>query len=442
MARRRRAVLTRAQARAKGFTRLQTNNAGTVARPVKGHVLGPENQNVWELEGGVKRPKWLTPKKPLWAKYLGKGLKYGGIAGLVAGSVYDLYQASKQLGNYKKPTPLRGYLDKVKTTTMAPVRMMRKKMKYATRKRTIRRRRYRRRAVPRRRYGRRRFGRKRMSPLQKAIRRSTKRIKMYHYKNPYQFARGCDVIHLRPSATEDFFKVERGWSTGDKQPKLAKYYNLKFFANQLPNLQEKLNATTFEDFTDVKIDKVIYKITVMNARALAMDPNFRVAEGTGQNAASSPTLKMIQPEEYVRNSYVFHRRYDGDAGGTILSRDFDDWSAMQHCMKGAVQYVSFFRQKGKMFNTGVYGNSYREISTEGGGIDQKTSLKKQGVPLGWVNKNTTDINKICIGRAGLILPSIHEKGWDNTTDNLVPHLMVQARVCWSVRNNAYSIDDI
>ena len=426
MARQRRQAVTRAKAKKLKFTRLQVGNAGTKARKVPGFVLGPENQNVWELEGGVKRPKWLTPVKPKWTRYIGKGIKYGGIAGLVAGSAYDLYQASKQLNQYKKPTPLPGYLDslypKKKETVqkMAPIRRMKKNQKFAVRKRTILRRRYRKRAPLRRRYRRRGPS----SRLQRTIRRSTKRVIMRHYKASNMYRKVCDVINIG-----EYFEPPQGTS-----PPLAKYHNLAFTIADLPRLNDVLAEPGFGGFRKVRIDKVTYKIVVENARQLAMDPNYRAPNGEGVTA-SDPPVNMEHPEEYAKkNSYIFHRRIENDVLAT--SSDFGDWGVLETAQKGAITYVSFFRQKGKMFNTAAAFT--KRIDYSYNGINQ--TKKIDGVPMGWFDVGTLPTN-LQIGNAGLILPGMHDKGWDGTTANPYPRLGISVRVCATVMGSKKSIDN-
>lgn len=425
MTRQKRQAVTRSKAKNLKFTRLQVANAGTKARKVPGFVLGPENQNVWELEGGVQRPTWLTPNKPKWTRFIGKGIKYGGLAGLVAGSAYDLYQASSQLNNYKKPTPLRGYLDslypkKSKETKMAPIRRMRKQQKYATRKRTILRRRYRKRAPLQRRYRRRGPS----SRLQRTIRRSTKKVVMRHYKRANMYRKICDVINIG-----DYFEPPTGTS-----PPLAKYHNLAFTVADLPRLNEVLVQPGIGGFRKVRIDKVTYKIVVENARQLSMDPNYRAPNGEGVTA-SEPPVNMAHPEEYAKkNSYVFHRRLENDV--LASSSDFGDWSLFECAQKGAITYVSFFRQKGKMFNTAA---AYtKTISYSYNGINN--SKKIDGVPMGWFDVGTLPTN-LQVGNAGLILPGMYTKGWDGETNNPIPRLSVSVRVCSTVMGSKSTIDN-
>lgn len=428
-----RQAITRSRAAALGYTRLQNANAGTLNRRVPGHVLGPPNTNWAELEGGVQRPAWLTPKKPTW---VAKGLryaKYGGLGTLALGSAaqlaYDIYNTPSA----QAPKPLKGYLDKIykkkqftttkpETQIMAPIR---KTMRKQTR---VIKRRFRKRA-PRAFRGKRRGRRMRRgkrSPLMRAIRRTSKRIRMGHYTNEKRYLRVCDNLSVADFTVTNCTGTDSDFING-----VAQYKDLSFRISSLPNLVARLGSTT-DKFDEFKIDKITYKVRVLNARQLAMDPNYKAPDGYGQDVTPIPTKSMLNKHDYVPNTYVFHKRWQNDDRG---SEDFTDWKKCRTGMKGSCTFVSLFRQKGKMFNTAITADRGDDIYINNTAILQK----KHGAALGW-QKNSTDIQDLKIGQGGLIIPGMSKKGWDNTTNNIKPLIRVSVRVCSSLRSNGGGID--
>ena len=73
--------------------------------------------------------------------------------------------------------------------------------------------------------------------------------------------------------------------------------------------------------------------------------------------------------------------------------------------------------------------------------ETEIGTRKEGYALGW-KQYTEDLDNIRIGNAGLILPALYPKGWDETTANIAPKLSVSVRVCSSVRKNVNSVDVI
>lgn len=425
-----RAALTRAQSKAKGFVRAQQANAGTAARRVPGHVLGPQNTHWAELEGGVNRPSWLTPKKPNWVSKAFRFGKYGGFAGLVGGTAYGLLSGN-DTPKLRSKKPLKGYLDKL-YPKMAPIR----RRIVRTRKRRVHivKRRYRKRAPMRRRMGRRRSRRGKKSPLLRAIRRSSKRIKMGHYTSEKKYDRCCDSIFLGDYSPL-FFNAGPGLLDTEKTFAAAKYYPLQFTVANLPVLQSLL-GTGYDKFNEFKIDKVTFKIKILNARAMQMDPNYRAPDGTGQTAATGTVggfNSMLNQQDYVTNTYVFHKRWQNDVEN---DQDFLDWRKCLVGQKGACTFVNLFKQAGKMFNTGITADRADTMYIQ----NVLTNTKKYGQPIGFQRVN--EINNLRIGQGGLILPGMTRTGWDNTQANVIPKIRVTARVCSTVRFNANGVDQI
>jgi len=406
--------------------------------------LGPENRNWAELEGGVRRPAWLTPNKPNWAKTLAKyGRKAwqyrklaGGILGLGAGVAYGIL-SGEDAPKAVNRKPLPGYLDKLYpkklstqrkaiTTEMAPIRRSMTKMR--RRMRVIKKRSFRKRA-PRRMRGKRRgrrIGRGKGSPLTRAIRRTSKRIRMGHYTNEKRYLKVCDVIDVG-----DYLLTSLTGVGAEQLSNVAKYRNLAFRISSLPNLVARLGSTS-DKFDEFKIDKVTYKVTVLNARQLSMDPNYKAPDGSGQDAFPLPTNQMTNKFDYVPNTYVFHKRWQND---DLADADFLDWKKCKNGMRGACTFVNLFRQRGKMFNTAITADRADDVYINNTAILQK----RHGQGLGW-QKNTSSIQDLKIGQAGLILPGISKNGWDNIVSNIVPKLRVTVRVCSSLRANAAGID--
>lgn len=420
---RRKRAVTRAKAARLGYTRLQPANAGTLSNPVRGHVLGPPNRHWAEIEGGVQRPRWLTPKKPNWVPKLFKFGKYAGLTGLVAGTAYGLLSGS-DTPKLKNRKPLPGYLDRLypkkSESKMAPIR--RRKI---SRKRILGRapRRFKKRVGGKRRRAYKRRGR-RGSALQNAVKRTSKRLKMSHYTSVRRFERVCDTLEIKDIEAPYLI------GGGDKAA-LAQYTNLGFKISALPNMMAKLGSTA-DKFNEFRVVKVTYKLKVMNARALQMDPNFRCPDGSGQNAVTGPTITMANKSDYVHNTYVFHKRYQND---NLTSADFTDWRKCSDSMKGACTYISLFRQKGKMFNTAITADRADEIYVN----NTPLLYKRHGQSIGWQKTNTA-LEDLTIGQAGIIMPGITKNGWDNTTPNITPTIRVTVRVCSELRANAASVD--
>lgn len=365
---------------------------------------------------------WLDPQVKK-QRLLKAGLTSAGAAAAGAAASYA-YNSAK---NYISDKVIEGidYLNPWTKTKMAPLK--RKMASKKRRFRTIPIRRYRK-ATPRRRFkGRRRSYRKKLSPLQRAIRKTSKRIKMGHYRAPNMYRKVCDVVNL-----ESYLKCPFV-ATGDaEKPYLAKYNRFTVDLASLPNLQNLLNENTFGDFQEFIIDKVVVKVVVKNARMLSMDPNYKAPDGHGTNQYTSETT-MAHPEEYAaKNSYVFHKRYERD---TQSSGDFTDWSLFQYAQRGAITYTNFFRQKGRMFDIGCFTTKLMDIEYAG----SSASISKKGQPLGWMNKETAPSN-LKVADFGIIMPGIAYKGWDKTNINPNPELEVSCRVCARVRNSAFSID--
>ena len=428
---RRKRAVTRAKAARLGYTRLQPANAGTLKTPVRGHVLGPPNRHWAEIEGGVQRPRWLTPKKPSWVPKLFKFGKYAGLGGLVAGTAYGLLSGS-ETPRLKNRKPLPGYLDRLypkkSESKMAPIRR-----RMMSRKRILTRapRRFKKRVGGKRRRAYKRRGRRMRrskGPLMNAIRRTSKRIKMGHYTNEKRFLRICDVIEIGDYGLTTLPTPQSGLIAG-----ITKYRPLGFRIKSLPNLMARLGST-IDKFDEFKIDKITYKVTVLNARQLSMDPNYKAPDGSGQSTAVAPVDTMINKHDYVPNTYVFHKRYQND---DLADQDFLDWRKTKVAMKGACTFVNLFRQKGKMFNTAITADRADDIYIDNTAIPNK----KHGQPLGWQKFNDT-IDELKVGQAGIILPGQTRTGWDGLNNNIYPSIRVTARVCSSVRSNAAGIDGL
>ena len=439
MATRRRRAITRSQAKAQGLTRYQTNqgNIGTAKRPISSKVYFKENAAFNEFHAGVQRPKWLTPKKPTWAQYLGKTVKYGGIAGLVGGSIYQLYDDYTRLKQIKRQKPLPGYLDKVypKTTTttfsttMAPLRQTKR---IATRRAYRLKRRYRKMArhTPKRRYTRkRRFNKRKGGDLFLRNLRKAKRLRLYMkpWRMTNTYRRGCDFINLG--------HIECPTDMVSGNAPLAQYHTLEFNPTMLPNLQAIL-GNEFGKFKEYRIDRITYKVICINARRLAMEPNYVPPDGTGVTGENH----MAHPEEYAKkNSYVFHYRQEND---DINTGEFNDWSKFQFAKPGTLQYITFFRQKGKMFKCPVTTTIRSQIGTGTSTASDFLNRDLHGARLGWIDKDLANQNKINIGKAGIIVPGVRSMGWDSSIANPKPKLEVSVRICWSARECGFSTDQI
>ncbi|MBG0744959.1 MAG: hypothetical protein IV298_16140 [Cylindrospermopsis raciborskii KL1] len=435
--RQKRQAITRAEARRRNFIRPQAANAGTAARPVAGHVLGPQNQHWAQLEGGVQRPAWLRPQAPNWFNTAKNIVKYGGLGGAIAATGYEL------LSGYWTPKdtnrkPQSGYLDRLypkkykpfeaknlyQVAKMAPIR---KKYVRRGRKRlrTVRRR-YRKRAlraVRRRRVYKGRRRSRRSSPLIRAIKRSSKFIKMGHYTMPDRFRKCCDVIDIAD------FECTPG--SVDAISGVAKIHDLSFKIDNLANLKDLLTGGTKDDFSEFRIDKIVYKVTCLNARNLQMDPNFKPPDGTGQDALTTPSVVMANKWDYVPNSYVFIKRFQNDP---LTNADFTDWSLIRRSDKGVATFQNFFRQRGKMYNMPIIVDRADEIYMNSTAVTRK----RHGTALGW-QTYSAGIMDLRIGAGALIMPGIFPKGWDNTIMNIKPKLRITARICSSVRCNVKSL---
>jgi hypothetical protein len=253
---------------------------------------------------------------------------------------------------------------------------------------------------------------------------------MSHYTNIRRQEKICDTLDI---GDFDCHKLTSGKILGQ-----AKYRNLGFKISELPHLMAKLtplaagassNETKFDEF---RIVKITYKIKVLNARALSMDPNYRCPDGSGQNTVTLPDKIMVNKHNYVHNSYVFHKRYQND---DLTAFDFTDWKLIQDSMKGACEFVNFFRQKGKMFNTAITADRAQEIYVN----NTPLFYKKHGQTIGW-QKHDTSLMDLRIGQAGLITPGIHRLGWDEVLSNPNPQVRVSVRVCSVVRANKQSVD--
>lgn len=254
---------------------------------------------------------------------------------------------------------------------------------------------------------------------------------MGHYTNEKRYKRVCDVLHF---STDYKTSTCTGASFLADFCGTAQYYDLSRNINQLPNLMANLGSTT-DKFDEFKIDKITYKVQVMNARQLANSINYRAPDGTGQNTATgSPSALMINPQNYVHNTFVFHKRYQNDVQTNYSGFDFLDWAKCANAQKGACTFVNFFRQKAKMFNTAITAQRADTLYIDGTAIN----TKKDGVPIGWRKFDGT-IGEQNIGQAGLIMPGIWSYDWTGAS-NAKPVVRVTMRVCTSLRTNAVSAD--
>lgn len=250
---------------------------------------------------------------------------------------------------------------------------------------------------------------------------------MGHYTNSKRYLRVCDVVGF----TSDFVpnKCSGATSLADYAG-VAQWYDLSTNISGLPNLAANLGTGT-NQFDEFKIDKITYKVQVLNARQLSMDPDYRAPDGTGQNTAATPTQTMAKKYHYVQNCYVFHKRYQAD---NTTSSAFLNWEQVAFAQKGAATFVNMFRSKGKMFNTAITAQKQETLYVDG----TANTVKKDGIPLGWQKyvATTMDLN---VGQAGLIVPGAFTYGWGGST-NPVPQIRVTMRVCSTLRTNSNSID--
>lgn len=238
------------------------------------------------------------------------------------------------------------------------------------------------------------------------------------------YRRGCDFINIG--------NIECPIDSVSGAAPKAQYHTLEFNPTALPNLQNILGSE-FGKFKEYRIDRITYKVVVINARRLAMEPNYIPPDGTGVAGEEH----MAHPEEYAKkNSYVFHYRQENDDINTGV---FEDWSKFQFAKPGTIEYVSFFRGKGKMFKCPVTTTIRSQIGT-GTGSSSFINKDTHGARLGWIDKDTSGQSTINIGKAGIIVPGVRHKGWDDTTLNPVPKLEVSCRVCWTARECGYSMD--
>lgn len=258
---------------------------------------------------------------------------------------------------------------------------------------------------------------------------------MGHYTNEKKFERCCDSI-LIGEFSPLTLAAGPGLTDTEKTAAQAKYYSLHFTPNQCQVLQSKLGGSNFDKFNEFKIDKITYKIVIMNARAISMEPNYRAPDGSGQTVAQGggATQTMSSVQDYVTNTYVFHKRWQNDVES---DQDFLDWRKCLVGQKGACTFQNLFRQRGRMFNTAITADRGDNIY-----INNTTEFTNRisGRPLGW-QRNAT-LGALRLGQAGLIVPGMTRNGWDNTTPNLIPKIRVTARVCSTVRFNANGIDMI
>lgn len=308
------------------------------------------------------------------------------------------------------------------TTTMAPIKKYNKRV--TKRKLVYRRFRKVARRMPKRRYKRR--YRRRGDSFGRNLRKTKKaRFNMRLYRQPNLYRRGCDYV---PLAT-----ISPPTDASGVSP-VAKYHSLELGIASCPNLTALL-GNTFGKFQKFKIDRVTVKVVCINARRLAMEPNYKSPDGTGITGE----FTMLHEEEYAKkNSYVFHYRIDND---NIDDGPFYDWSNFQFARPGTIEYCSFFRGKGKMFKVPISTTKRTQIQT---GLGQDTFINKDetGVPMGWLDRNIANREHINICKAGIIVPGMNKKGWDGTTDNPIPILEVSARVCWSVKECGFAADQI
>lgn len=359
-----------------------------------------------QLDRGVHG--WLNPQvRKERLSTVGKAAAgVAAIAGSAAKAAYDYY--NKQ------------------TVTMAPIRKARKLRGRRVFKKTSYRKRAPKKMLMRGKRRGRRMRRGKSSALMRSIKRTSKKIKMGHYTNEKRYMRLCDVIDVG-----DYLLTSLSGAGGESIANVAKYRNLAFRISSLPNLVARLGST-IDKFDEFKIDKVTYKVTVLNARQLSMEPNYRAPDGSGQDAVTLPPNIMVNKHEYVSNTYVFHKRWQND---DLADADFLDWKKTKNGMRGSCEYVNLYKQRGKMFNTAITADRADDVYVNNTAILQK----KHGQGLGW-QKNTTSIQDLKIGQAGLILPGITRNGWDALSTNIVPKIRVTVRVCSSVRSNAAGID--
>lgn len=436
MMRRKRAV-TRSKAKALNFVRKQGGNAGTRLRPIKSFILGPQNTHWTDLEaGGVQRPSWLTPRRPNW---VGKVLKYGkyaGFGGLVAGEAINLLSGNKtpQLGSRK---PLPGYLDRLYTKriehekTMAPIR---KRMR-ANKRRVVRRRPFRRpkRKMRVRKRGMRRRGKRGGGVVGRAIRRSTKmRVNMNSYMKQITSAKTCDVITIKNVT------LPRGNNTpvgSINDPAAPQYININVNTANLPNLQQYRGSTTsvnVQRFTQWRIDQITYKIKVLNARQLYMEPNYREPDGGGRFVTlAGPYGQVLNYQKYANNKFAIHKRLETD---NLADAEVTDWDIVFNARKGSIEWISLFKPKGRMIRAGAFSDSNISVSD----TSVARAKKRHGIPLGWMDFDFGNVN---VGQMGIIIPGIQRFGWDGLTPNIQPVIEIEARVCCSLRANANSLDD-
>lgn len=357
---------------------------------------------------------WLNPQvRNARLRTVGAGLAAAGIAGL-AGIQYG----ARQLYNY------------VNSTTMPPTRSTKR---YVPKRRAYRlKRRYRKmaRRAPKRRYmKKRRYVKRKGGDLFIKNLRKAKRLRMYMkpWRMTNTYRRGCDFINLG--------HLEFPTDAVSGNAPLAQYKTLEFNPTQLPNLQAIL-GNEFGKFKEYRIDRITYKVVVINARRLAMEPNYIPPDGSGVEGENH----MAHPEEYAKkNSYVFHYRQEND---DINDGVFSDWSRFQFAKPGTLQYVNVFRQKGKMFKCPVTTTIRTQIGTGTGTHSDFLNRDLHGARLGWIDKDLVFQERINLGKAGILAPGVRHKGWDGTTDNPRPKLEVSCRVCWSARECGFSTDQI
>nr|UOF80438.1 hypothetical protein [Cressdnaviricota sp.] len=300
-----------------------------------------------------------------------------------------------------------------KPQTMAK---QRRRTIYRRRRRTMKKRIYKKKFMKKRTY------RRRRSAARKDVTRRMARTPLYKYTKTYDFNRGFDHI--------DFGPVKPELGTTANVSANAKLKVLSFTIGDLARLKEKLNSFTSAAGNSnhnklFRIDKIVYKVLVENAKALTMDPSFKAPDGSGTN--------MTNEQDFVNNSYVFHLRSEQDDQADTNS--FTDWSYLKYARKGAVKFVSLFRQRGKMFPCSfrvIQKNTNQEAATD-------LVTRKDNINPGWIRYDASGLNTFPVKLANIILPGLDGKGWDGQV-NMTPQLRVTARVYWSTKGNLYSID--
>lgn len=305
---------------------------------------------------------------------------------------------------------------------------------------------------------RRRYRRKSKSPIQRAIKKNNRFcMPIYRYLSQYRQRLGYDDVQFGsddlnkylPGDTHTFVTLNNGDTTGNNAG-LGKFIHMSFTLAQCPNLKQDL-GTTVRDMYQFRIDKILYKVEVVNARELMMSPNYKPPDGDGKVTQGAIVYDMYNQAFYDKNCFYFMKRMQTDH---VSGSTFTNWKITGYNHPGTKKKINFFKQKPTYIEDAFWVTQHQAVegfnhtktgTTVTSIVSKERNIDRHMVNGGWITpgvpvepeyQNDNIWSGILVGKGALIVPGISAKGLDGTTNNLQPKIRVSCRVFWRLRFNS------